>query len=230
MQQSQADATTPKSADGRLVSINVGRPRTLEWQGRTITTSIWKERVSGPVMLRGVNVDGDDQSDREAHGGTYKAVYAYALEDYRSWEEEFGLAIQPGLFGENLTIEGMDVSQALIGERWQVGTAVLAVTQPRIPCYKLGIRLQDPTFPRRFAAAERPGAYLQIITEGIIAAGDDVSVLYRPAHGLTAALVSRAYHVDRSLLPKLIEVTELTPSWREWAQRMLLGARHQTET
>jgi MOSC domain-containing protein YiiM len=228
--QAHADSIRPGAAAGRVVSVNVGRPRTIQWQGRTVTSAIWKKSVSGPVTLRGVNLDGDDQADRQVHGGRDKAVYAYALEDYRLWHEESGLAIEPGLFGENLTIEGLEVSHARIGERWQIGSAVLAVTQPRVPCYKLGIRLQDPGFPRRFAATARPGAYLRIVRAGVIAAGDDVFIVYMPAHKLTAAVVARAYHTDRSLLPMLVEVTELAPSWRDWAERMLRteGARAAT--
>ncbi len=211
----------PAITAARLVSVNVGRPRTIRWRDRTITSAIWKEPIAGPISVRGVNLDGDDQADRLVHGGPDKAVYAYALDDYHFWAEEFGIAIEPGLFGENLTIGGLDVNQARIGERWQIGTAILEVSQPRVPCYKLGIRLQDPFFPRRFAAAGRPGAYLRILQEGLVAVGDAVSVVYRPEHALTAALVARAYHSDRTLLPLLLEVPELAPVWRSWADRLL---------
>jgi len=209
------------SISGRVVSVNLGQPRTIAWREQTVTSAIWKQPVAGPIALRGVNLDGDDQADREGHGGPDKAGYAYGLDDYRLWQQELGRPLEPGLFGENLTIDGLDVSHARIGERWQIGTAVVEVSQPRIPCYKLGIRLEDPAFPRRFAAAERPGAYLRIIAEGVISAGDAVSVVFRPAHELTAALVSRAYHSDRSLLPMLLEVPELSSSWHAWAEKML---------
>jgi MOSC domain-containing protein YiiM len=211
---------------GRLVSVNVGRPRPIAWQGRSITTAIWKEPVTGRLGVRGINLAGDAQADRSVHGGPDKAVYAYGQSDYRFWNEAFGLPLQPGLFGENLTIDGLDVSQARIGERWHIGTAVLEVSQPRIPCYKLGIRLADPDFPRRFAAAGRPGAYLRIVREGRVAAGDQVSVIHRPQHAVTAAFVAHAYHHDHGLLPRLLEVPELAPSWRDWAEHMLAaGAR-----
>jgi len=210
---------------GRVVSVNVGVPRSITWHGREVTSAIWKAPVSGMTSLRGINLDGDDQADRQVHGGADKAVYAYALDDYRFWTSAHGIPSQPGLFGENLTIDGLQVSHALIGERWQVGTAVLEVSQPRIPCYKLGIRLQDPEFPRRFAAAGRPGAYLRIVQAGFVTPGDGVSVVYRPEHGVTAELVARAYHADRSLLPLLVDLAELTPSWREWAQHMLDAAQ-----
>ncbi len=210
--------------DGQVVSVNVGRPRTVPWNGSTVTSGIWKAPASGRVAVGGVNVDGDDQADRSVHGGPDKAVYAYGLDDYRWWAGELGSELGPGSFGENLTIDGFDVSDALIGEHWQIGDAVFEVSQPRIPCYKLGIRHADPEFPRRFAAAERPGAYVRIIQPGSIAAGDAVTVLSRPAHGLTARLVSRAYHTDRSLVPRLLEVPELTSSWRDWAAKILQRA------
>lgn len=205
----------------RVVSVNVGVPRTVEWLGQLVTSSIWKEPVSGPVALRGVNLAGDDQADRKVHGGPDMAVYAYGLDDYRYWQAEFGLEVEPGLFGENLTVEGLNVSGARVGERWQVGSAVLEVSQPRIPCYKLGMRLQDPAFPRRFAAVGRPGTYLRIVREGVISAGDAISVVHRPEHEVSSELIARAYHADRSLLPRLLQVPELSASWREWVEHML---------
>src|SRR5262249_43831792 len=150
-----------------------------------------------------------------------KAVYAYAGVDYAFWRSELGSDLEPGAFGENLTIDGLDVSHAVIGERWQIGSATFEVSQPRVPCYKLGIRVGDPEFPRRFAAAERPGAYLRIVHEGTVGAGDTVAIMHRPRHGLTVALVSRAYHTDRSLVPRLLEVPELSISWRDWAEKVL---------
>jgi MOSC domain-containing protein YiiM len=173
------------------------------------------------VPVRGVNLEGDDQADRTVHGGPDKAVYAYAVDDYRFWRAELGRDLAPGSFGENFTIDGLDVSGAQIGERWRIGTAIFEVSQPRVPCYKLGVRMEDPTFPRRFAAAERPGAYLRIARDGTVGVGDDVSVIYRPQHGLTAALVARAYHTDRELVSRLLEVPELSSSWHAWAHKVL---------
>jgi MOSC domain-containing protein YiiM len=210
---------------GRLVSVNVGRPRTVPWRNNGVSTAIWKQPVHGPVAVRGVNLDGDGQADRAVHGGPDKAVYAYGMADYRFWQAELGRELVPGTFGENLTIDGLDVSRATIGERWQIGSAIFEVSQPRIPCYKLGIRLGDAQFPRRFAAAERPGAYVRIVREGSLEAGDGVAVIARPAHGLTAALVARVYHSDRELLPRLLEVPELSADWRDWTHRMLSRAQ-----
>jgi MOSC domain-containing protein YiiM len=146
---------------GKLLSVNVGSPREIEWLGRREATSIWKSPVDGRVPVRGVNVAGDDQADREVHGGPDKAIYAYAREDLDWWERELGREFEEGNFGENLTVSGVDVTGAVIGERWEVGSAVLEVAQPRIPCWKLGARMDDPSFPVHFAAAGRPGAYLR---------------------------------------------------------------------
>src|SRR5262252_542233 len=214
-----------EGAVGRLLSVNVATPRTVMWQGHAVSSAIWKSAIAGPLAVAGVNVAGDDQTDRQAHGGPDKAVYAYAASDYAFWRDQFGVDVEAGLFGENLTIDGIDVSHARIGERWEVGSVLLEVSQPRIPCYKLGMRLQDTAFPRRFAAAERPGAYLRIVREGTLESGTSVRVVHRPDHEVDVAFVSRAYHTDRSLLPRLLEIPELSQSWRDWAKRMLSAAK-----
>jgi MOSC domain-containing protein YiiM len=209
------------AAVGRLLSVNVATPRTVMWQGHAVTSAIWKSPVAGPLAVAGINVAGDDQADRQAHGGPDKALYAYSTSDYAFWRDQFGVDVKAGLFGENLTIDGIDVSHARVGERWEVGSVLLEVSQPRIPCYKLGMRLQDTAFPRRFAAAERPGAYLRIVREGTLESGTCVRVVHRPDHEVDVAFISRAYHADRSLLPRLLEIPELSQSWRDWAERML---------
>lgn len=169
----------------QILSVNVGAVREVEWRGEKVLTGIWKHPVAGRIALRGVNFAGDDQADRNVHGGVNKAVYSYAREDYDYWREHEGIDTPFGLFGENLTVEGLDLTSALVGERWSVGNAVLEVVQPRMPCYKLGIRLDDPYFPKKFLAAGRPGAYLRIIEEGDVGAGDAVTVTFRPDHGIT---------------------------------------------
>jgi MOSC domain-containing protein YiiM len=206
---------------GSVAAVNVGAVRTLEWRGTTVTTGIWKTPVAGPVDVRGVNVVGDDQADRAVHGGPDKAVYAYAAEDEAWWAAELGRDIGPGTFGENLTTSGIDVTNAVIGERWVVGDLELEVTQPRIPCFKLGIRMADPRFPVRFAAAARPGAYLRIVRPGRISAGDPIRVLDRPAHGVTVGLVERAYHADDTLIARLVDVPGMPESWTRWARHQL---------
>jgi MOSC domain-containing protein YiiM len=182
---------------GVVESVNVGTPRPVSWRGQTVLTAIWKAPVAGRVRVRGVNVDGDEQANKEVHGGVDKALYAYAAEDLDWWSQQLGREVGPGSFGENLTVRRIDVSAAVVGERWQAGSALLEVSQPRTPCFKLGIRMGSQRFPRQFAAAGRPGAYLRILAEGEVAAGDPVEVVYRPDHGLTVAEVSRIYHHDR---------------------------------
>jgi MOSC domain-containing protein YiiM len=206
-----------------VVSMNVGAPRTLRWCGRQVRTAIWKAPVPGRVAVRGVNVDGDDQGDRSVHGGPDKAVYAYAAEDLVWWGEQLGRELRPGTFGDNLTTGRVDVGGAVVGERWRVGGVLLEVAAPRIPCFKLGIRMGDPRFPRRFAAAGRPGAYLRILAEGELGAGDPIRLEHRPGHGLTVADVAAAYHGDRSLVPRLLAAPELPAGWREWAASRRAG-------
>lgn len=201
-----------------VVSVNVGAVRTVERGGAPITTGIFKEPVTGRVRLRGVNLDGDDQADRDVHGGPDRAAYAYAAEDYDWWAGELGKACAPGTFGENLTTRGIDVSGALIGERWRVGSAVVRVTSPRVPCYKLAMKMDDPRFVRRFAAALRPGAYLAIVQEGDVAAGDGIELVHRPAHALTLAEMTRIYFFERDRIGELIDIEDLPSSWRDWAR------------
>jgi MOSC domain-containing protein YiiM len=209
---------------GVVVSVNVGTPREVSWRGQTVRTAIWKDAVAGRVKVRGVNVDGDDQGNREVHGGVDKALYAYAAEDYEWWGAELGQELTPGTFGDNLTVRGIDVSGAVVGERWRAGGTLLEVAQPRTPCFKLGIRMGSQRFPRRFAAAGRPGAYLRILVEGEVAAGDPVEVIHRPDHGLTVAEVSRIYHDDHAAAARLLQVPELADTWRQWAERFVSAA------
>src|SRR5919204_6822529 len=159
---------------GKVLSVNVGLPREFEYNGRPAKSAIWKSPVVGRIAARGVNLDGDDQADRKAHGGPDKAIYAYAVEDARWWERTLGRSLAHGVFGENLTTEAIDVNGALIGERWAIGTVVLEVSEPRVPCWRLGVRMDDPMFPRSFTEALRPGAYLRIVAEGDVGAGDEI--------------------------------------------------------
>src|SRR4051794_25262045 len=172
-----------------VLSVNVG-PVAPYAVGTGKRSAIVKAPVEGPVAVRGVNLDGDDQADRRVHGGPEQAVYAYARESYEWWEGELGRVLEPGTFGENLTLSGIDVDGALIGERWAIGTAVLEVTAPRIPCVKLATRVGAPAFVKRFGQARRPGAYLRIAQEGELRAGDEVLVAERPEHDVTIALVN----------------------------------------
>ncbi len=193
----------------------------VEWHGRIVTSSIWKEPVSGRRWLRGVNVDGDDQADRRVHGGPTKAVYAYAEEDYAWWSSALGVTLEPGTFGENLTVTGVDLADRVVGERWRIGTALLRVTEPRIPCFKLGLRMGDAAFVERFAEAARPGTYLAIESAGDVGVGDPIELLHQPDHGVTIGSVERAYHGHPELRQRLVELDDLSDSWRHWAARAL---------
>jgi MOSC domain-containing protein YiiM len=176
----------------RVVSVNVGRPAPLVTGKRVVQSAIGKTPVEGPVAVRGVNLEGDDQADRSVHGGPDQAVYAYASEDIAYWSDVTGLDLGPGAFGENLTTAGIDVSGARIGERWRIGTVELRVTGPRIPCFKLEARIGVRGFQRAFLHAGRPGAYFAITQEGELQAGDAIEILHRPGpRRLTAADRSR---------------------------------------
>lgn len=198
----------------RVHSVNVARPRPVPWRGGMVMTGIFKQPAAGPVPVRGVNLEGDDQADRSVHGGPDKAVYAYALEDIVWWERELGMPLDPGAFGENLTTVGIDVTGATIGERWAIGTAVLEVAQPRQPCFKLGIRFGDQRFVRRFARAGRPGAYLRIVEPGMIEAGAAIRIIHVPSHGIRIRRVSRAL-LGQEPAPDAAAAPELPPGIRE---------------
>lgn len=176
--------------DGLVVSVNVGRPRDLKIGGRVRPTGIFKEPQIGRVPVAGETIGDDVQIDRRHHGGRFKAVYAYAAEDLDWWSDELGVPLAPGTFGENLTCSGIAMEQVLIGERWRVGTAEIEATDPRIPCSTLASRMRSEfgvkSFVKRFAQARRFGVYFLIAKEGDVAAGDDIEILHRPDHGVTA--------------------------------------------
>ncbi|MGO9789740.1 MAG: MOSC domain-containing protein [Solirubrobacteraceae bacterium] len=198
--------------------VNVGRPREIgiSRRGRPVISAIGKSPMRGRVAVRGVNLAGDEQADRRVHGGPDKAVYAYALEDTAWWANLLGVELGPGAFGENLTTSGVEVSGAVIGERWRIGSAELEVCQPRQPCYKLGLAFGDPGMVRRFAHAGRPGAYLRITREGELGAGDPVEILTRPDHGITIAIVARAIISDDGLLAGAASAPALPPALAAW--------------
>lgn len=201
---------------GRLLSVSVGTPKLVDAGRRSVPTAIWKHPIDGRLAVRGVNIDGDDQADRSAHGGPDKAIYAYASEEVAQWQAELGRELGPAAFGQNLTTEGVDVSGAIIGERWRIGTTLLEVAQPRQPCFKLAIRIGEPRFVRRFAEASRPGAYLRILEPGEIGAGDAIEVVHRPGHGVTSRLVFDALLRDPTLIPRALLAPELPAGLRKW--------------
>ena len=210
---------------GKILSVSVGGVREFEYNGRPAKSAIWKSPVTGRVAARGVNLEGDVQADREVHGGPDKAVYAYAIEDMRWWEKELGRPIQHGEFGENLTTQGIDVNAALVGERWKIGTAVFEASEPRVPCWRFAVRMNDKMFPRRFTQALRPGTYLRIIEEGDVGAGDEIEVVEKPDHDVTIQDVFRIYARDRGEIERLLAVPGLSENWRGWAEHLVEKAR-----
>jgi MOSC domain-containing protein YiiM len=205
----------------RLESVNAGEPAIIgQRRGRPVWSGIGKAPVEGRVRVEGVNLAGDDQADRRVHGGPDKALYAYASEDVAWWSEQLGRELGPGAFGENLTTAGVDVSGAVIGERWRIGTVELEVSQPRQPCFKLGLHFGDPQMLKRFALASRPGAYLRIVRPGELGAGDPIEVADRPEHAVTVRLVADAIMLDEGLRAGAAAAPELPEGLREWlAQR-----------
>jgi MOSC domain-containing protein YiiM len=178
----------------KVISLNVGLPRTVSWKGLEVSTGIFKEPVSGPVMLRRLDFDGDRQADLEVHGGPAKALYAYPSEHYEPWRKELR---DPELawagFGENLTTEGLLEDDAHIGDRFRIGDALVMVTQPRFPCYKLGIRFGRDDILAKFLKSGRSGIYFSVLKEGLVTSGDAIELTYRDPAGLTIADINRAY-------------------------------------
>lgn len=201
-----------------LVSVNVGTPKQIGVRkGRPVMSAIDKRPVSGRHKIEGVNVAGDAQADLRVHGGPDKAVYAYASEDTAWWAAELARDdLGPGMFGENLTTAGVDCTHAVIGERWRVGSALLEVCQPRQPCFKLGLRFDDPKMLKRFAHASRPGAYLRIVEPGELGAGDAVEIVDVPDHGVTIRLVADAILLDHGLAAQAAQAPQLPVGLRDW--------------
>lgn len=208
----------------KVLSVNVGRPREVEWRGRTVSTSIYKEPVEGPVRVRTLNLDGDEQADLSVHGGADKAVYAYPSEHYTYWHDELpGMALPWGAFGENLTTEGLDETLC-IGDRLRIGSAELAVTQPRMPCFKLGIRFGRADMVKRFQRSGRSGFYLAVLQEGTISAGDAIEVRARDEVGVTVADIVRLYTADEAeqeLLRRASELPALPEGWRAYFRKRI---------
>jgi MOSC domain-containing protein YiiM len=208
----------------KLLSVNVGLPREIEFHGKLVRTSIFKSPSSGQVRVATLNLEGDEQSDLSVHGGVHKAVYAYPSEHYAFWREEVpGLDLSWGAFGENFTTEGL-LEEVQIGDRLRVGTAEFAVTQPRMPCFKLGIRFGRPEIVKRFLRSGRSGFYLAVLQEGQVTAGDSIEVLARDEHGVTVADIVNLYKTDatnQDLLRRASELPALPSFWRDHFRKRL---------
>jgi MOSC domain-containing protein YiiM len=206
----------------RVVSVNVGLPREVAWRGKVVVTGIFKQPVAGRVMMRTLNLSGDRQADLTVHGGPSKAVYAYPAEHYAYWREALPNVDLPwGMFGENLTIEGVLESDVYIGDRFRIGQAEVTVTEPRMPCYKLGLRFGRDDIIKRFLASRRTGFYFAVVKEGAVGAGDAIQRISRDAHGITVADITHLYankRGDIEVLERVIRVEALPWSWRTYFQ------------
>lgn len=206
---------------GRIVSVNLGVLRTVPWTAGMGSTGIDKRPTPGRVRAEGVGLVGDVIVDKANHGGYDQAIYAYAREDAAWWAAELDREVLPGAFGENLSTEGIDVTGAVIGERWQVGSTLLEVSRPRIPCRTFAGFWDVPQLIKLFTRRGVPGAYLRIVTEGELGAGDEVRLVNRPEHGVTIGDVFRALTGDRALIPRLLDAPELPAALHEKARRLL---------
>jgi MOSC domain-containing protein YiiM len=209
----------------KLLSVNVGLPREIEWKGKLVRTSIFKAPVQGRVRVSQLNLEGDQQSDLSVHGGIDKAVYAYPSEHYPFWHHELpDMDLPWGVFGENLTTEGLLEDAVHIGDRLRVGSAEFVVTQPRMPCFKLGIRFDRPDIVKRFLQSGRSGFYFAVLKEGEVTVGDSIELLKRDEHGVTVADVVNLYGRDatnQELLRRVSGVPSLPESWRDYFRKRL---------
>ena len=209
----------------KLLSISVGLPREIDWRGRSVRTSIFKAPAPGRVRVTQLNVEGDQQADLSVHGGAEKAVYVYPGEHYRFWSEELpGVALPWGAFGENFTTEGLLEGAVHIGDRLRVGSAEFVVTQPRMPCYKLGVRFDRPDMVKRFLHSGRTGFYLAVLREGEVTAGDALELIAQDEHGITVSEVVSLYAADganQDLLRRASALPALPEGWRDYFRKRL---------
>lgn len=212
---------------GTLISVNVGMPKNVSWQGKTVFTGVFKDPVTGPRHVGKLNVDGDGQGDLAGHGGEQRAVFVYQLDSYRYWEQELGRNdFVHGQFGENFTIEGPSDDEVGIGDRYQIGTAVFEVTQPRVTCYRVGIRLNDPRIPALLVSHRRPGFYFRVLEEGEVQAGDEIMKLASGPEAMTVAEVDGLLYLpghQRQQLLRALRIPALSPGWQASFQALLAG-------
>ena len=215
----------------KLLSVNVGLPREVVWHGNNVTSAIFKQPVNGRVALRKLNLDGDRQADLSVHGGEYKAVYCYPISHYDYWKKELpGRELPLGMFGENFTIDGLLEDSVHIGDRFSVGSAEVVVTQPRLPCYKLGVKFQADDMVKRFLASGRTGFYLAVTREGEVGAGDDFTVMVRDQNAVPVSEITRLYIAKRygddemTSVQRALQVAALPESWKAYFRERLQRA------
>lgn len=209
----------------RIVSVNVSLPREVTWRGKRVSTGIFKEPVEGPVTVRSLNLDGDRQADLSVHGGPDKAAYVYLAEHYEYWHREFPDRRLPwGMFGENLTADWLREDAVYVGDRFRAGSAEVVVTQPRLPCYKRGVRFGRQDIIKRFLDSGRTGFYLAVVREGTVEAGDAVELVERDRHSVTVADITRLYardRTDRELLVRAAQVPALPDGWKAYFREQI---------
>ena len=212
----------------RLLSVNVGLPQDVRWQGKTVHTGIWKRPVAGPRMVRRLNIDGDGQGDLAGHGGEQRAVFVYQIESYRHWQDYLRRdELDMGAFGENFTIDGLSDDEVCVGDRFRIGEAEFEVTQPRVTCYRVGMRLGEPRIPALLVAHRRPGFYLRVLTEGRVQAGDEIVRTRSEPHRLTIAAVDGLLylpHRDVEALRHALQIPALSPGWQQSFRELLEAA------
>ena len=209
----------------RLLSVNVGLPRDIAWKGRTVHTGIWKDPVRGRCRVGRLNLDGDGQGDLAGHGGEQRAVFVYQIESYRYWQEQLKRTdFVHGQFGENFTIEGLPDDAVCIGDRYRIGSALFEVTQPRVTCYRVGIRMNEPRMPALLTSSGRPGFYFRVLQEGEVGAGDDIVKVGEAAERMTVAEINALlYSPDhpRDRLERALRIEALSPGWRSSFEALL---------
>jgi len=209
----------------RLLSVNVGLPQDLTWHGRTVYTAVWKKPVEGPAQVRWLNIDGDGQGDLAGHGGEHRAVFVYQIESYQYWQDQLGRDdFEYGQFGENFTVAGLADDQVCIGDQYRIGEAVFEVTQPRVTCYRVGIRMDDPQIPALLVSHHRPGFYLRVLREGAVQAGDDIVPVAAGPQAMTVAETDALLYLPghpRQQLLRALQIPALSPGWQASFQAML---------
>lgn len=208
----------------KLISVCVGLPREVDWKGKSVTTGIFKQPVSGRVMVRSLNLDGDQQADLTVHGGVEKAIYAYPMEHYAYWQQELPDEALPwGAFGENLTVEGLLETTVNIGDRFRIGNTKVMVTQPRFPCFKLNLKFGRDDMVKRFLSSRLSGIYFSVLQEGEIGAGDAIKLVERDEHNITVADIVRIYvrEADDDLVRRAIEVPALADDLKTHFQQQI---------
>ncbi len=215
---------------GSLLSVNVGLPKDMTWHGRTVHTGIWKQPVAGPSMVRRLNIDGDGQGDLAGHGGEQRAVFVYQIESYRYWQQQLGRDdFGYGQFGENFTVEGLADDEVCIGDRYRIGAAVFEVTQPRVTCYRVGIRLDDPRMPALLVSHHRPGFYFRVLTEGTVEAGQDIVKVASGPESVTGAAIDALLYLpghSRQQIRRAMSIPALSPGWKTSFRDMLAEDEH----